>query len=81
MELGGVLLGAGMELSVAHGDYLYGAGRVRYLIRQVIEVRHEWNCEWVILDGMERPNATAPWRPRRLQVRVSALKRSLALVA
>lgn len=79
MKLGGVILGAGMVLDIAHGDYLHGEGRVRFTIERIVGTRFNLDCEWVVLTGVEkRPNG-GPWRPRRLQVRVSALSRSLAL--
>lgn len=79
MEIGGVLVYAGMQLDIAEGDYLYGAGRVSFLLGRVVEIRREWGISWVILTGAETPPSAPAWRPRRLQVRVEALKRSLAL--
>lgn len=79
MKLGGVILGAGMVLDLSHGDYLYGDGRVRFTVERIVGTRTEWDCEWVILTGMEKQPQSGPWRSRRLQVRVSALSRCLAL--
>ncbi len=81
MELGGVLLGAGMILDIAKEDYLDGDQRIEFMIEQIIETRRERQCNWVVLEGMQRPNAITGWRSRRIQVRVSALKRSLVVVA
>lgn len=79
MELGGVLLGAGMELNLKAGDYLDGPGIVRFMIEKIVGTRQEHNADWVILVGRELPSATGGWRDRRIQVRVQALKRSLLL--
>lgn len=78
MHIGGVMIGAGMLLQLEPGDYLRGTRPVSYLIQQVLAVRFEQQSHWVLLDGLERP--PGPWRPRRLQVRVVALKRSLGFV-
>lgn len=75
-RLGGVILGAGMILDIAHGDYMYGHGPVKMILRQVIDVRHEWDQDWVIVDGQEKID-NGPWRYRRIQVKVKALSRSL----
>ncbi len=79
MMIGNVILGAGMVLDIAPGDYLYGDGRVRFTIETIVGTRREWDCDWVILTGIEKRPQDGPWRPRRLQVRVSALARCLAL--
>ncbi len=81
MMIGGVLLGAGMVLEIAQGDYLYGDGRVRFTVETIVGQRRDWDCDWVILTGIEKRPHGGPWRPRRLQVRVSALSRSLAAPA
>ncbi len=81
MRLDGVLLGAGMVFDIQPGDYLYGEGPVRFTLNTVIEVRHEWGCDWVVLEGMEKRPLGGPWRSRRLQVRVKSLARSQVLSA
>lgn len=78
MVLGGVLLAAGMEMDIAEGDYHYGRGRVRFLVQHIVAVREDWGETWVVMQGNESPHHAHCWRPRRLQVRVSALKRSLS---
>lgn len=75
MQLGGVILGAGMQLNINSADYLHGDRPVCLILKRVV-------CqvgEWVILEGQQQPTPTTPWRPRRLQVRIAALARSLAL--
>lgn len=79
MLIGGVILGAGMVLDLEPGDYLYGEGRVRFTLERVVETREDWDTQWVILTGYEKA-PHGPWRARRIQVRVSALKRSLSLL-
>lgn len=79
MLLGGVMLGAGMILELYDGDYLYGEGPIRFTVETIVETREEWGCEWVIMTGKEK-KPLGPWRERRVQVRVSALKGALAVV-
>lgn len=79
MKIGGVILGAGMILHIAPGDYLYGSGPVRFMLARVIETRRDWNADWVIMEGIEQPSPAQGWRPRRIQVRVSALEGALRL--
>lgn len=76
MLLGGVILVAGMQLDIDPGDYLHGDQPVSFTVRRVIG---RVGYDWVILDGHQRPTPTTPWRLRRLQVRVAALRRCLAL--
>lgn len=76
MQLGGVLLASGMVLEFGDGQYLYGDGPVRFTVETVVETREEWGCSWVILTGLEKA-PQGPWKPRRIQVRVSALKAAL----
>lgn len=78
MELGGVMLAAGMVLEVQAKDYLYGEGLVRLTVGEILEVREDWNCQWVVLTGQEKV-PQGPWRARRIQIRVSALKTALSL--
>lgn len=80
MELGGVMLGSGMILDIADGDHHPGAGRIRFLLQHIRDTRTRAGQLWVTLDGLERPDATTPWRPLRVEVRVDALKRCLALL-
>lgn len=80
MHIGGVILGSGMELSLEPDDYVGGTGRLHYLITRVVALHVEHGAQWVILTGLVRPTPVTPWRSRRLQVRVTALKRSLGLV-
>lgn len=80
MEIGGVLLGSGMEMDLAEGDYLAGKGRVRFIVGKIVEIRREWEEDWVVLAGAETPPTAPHWRPRWIWVRVSALSRSLTLV-
>jgi hypothetical protein len=77
MMIGGHFLAAGDELHIAEGDYLYGSGPVRMVLRTVIAVREEWGHEWVVLDGQEKVRNNGPWRYRRLQLKVDALRKSL----
>lgn len=79
MHIGGVLLGAGMELDLTPGDYLHGDSLIRFTIEHIIETRREGDTDWIVMTGMEHPSASTPWRSRRLQVRVAALRRSLQL--
>lgn len=81
MYVGSLLLSVGDELQIAEGDYRYGSGPVHLLVRQILELREEWGVQWVVLQGLEPPNHAGPWRPRKLQIRVDALKRSLTLRA
>lgn len=78
MELGGVMLAPGMILEVAQKNYLYGNGVIRLTVREIVGVREEWGCNWVILTGQEKV-PQGPWRSRRIQVKVSALKASLSM--
>lgn len=76
MEIGGILLGAGMMLEVQQGDYQYGEGPVRFTITTVKTVTEDWDGHWVLLEGQEKlPHG--PWRVRHIKVRTTALKRSL----
>lgn len=75
MHIGGVLLGAGMEMNLLPGDYLFGEIRVKFLVGEIVCAMEDW----VILQGYERPTERSPWRARRIRVRITALKRSLAL--
>lgn len=75
MELGGVMLGAGMVLNIAKDDHRSGGGRIDFMLLTVGEIQGGW----VVLDGEQRPTATSTWRTRRIEVRVSALRRSLIL--
>ncbi len=77
MHIGGVLLGAGMVLSLAPADYRQGGAAIRFTIGEVIETYYEDGLEWVVLDGAVRPTPTSTWHPCRVQVLVAALKRSL----
>lgn len=77
MILGGIMLSAGTVLNIAAGDYLPAGARIGFLVDHIVCVHDEW----VTLDGTQRPGATPAWRSRRVRVRVSALKRSAALVA
>lgn len=77
MYIGGVLLGAGMELALQPGDYAHGERPVHFIVDQVIGR----TAEWVSLVGHERATATRPWRHCRVYVRIAALKRSLSLGA
>lgn len=79
MEIGGVLVYAGMQLDIAENDYLFGSGRVSFIVGRVEEMRRQWDIDWVIFTGAETPPTAPAWRPRRLQVRVASLKRSLIL--
>lgn len=81
MVLGGVLLAAGTEMDIAEGDYRYGQGRVRFQVERIMAVREDWGDTWVVMQGNESPHHAHCWRPRRLQVRISALKRSLIFVS
>lgn len=76
MHIGGVLIGAGMELDLAPGDYQFGENRIRFLIEQVVDVHRDW----IVVDGTARPTPVLPWQPMRLQIRVDALKQSLTLL-
>ncbi len=79
MEIGGVIVGAGTEMLLRPGDYRDGDSDVSFLVERVIETRDEDDTRWLVLDGAQRPTLTTPWRNRRIFVRISALKRSLAL--
>jgi hypothetical protein len=82
MVLGGVMLGAGMELRLKPADYLGGATTIHFTIDVIEETYREHGTDWVILYGQQLPSAAAEgWHPRRVQVRVAALKRSLSLMA
>lgn len=75
MLLGGVILGAGMHLNINSGDYLHGDQPISFILRRVV---CRVGPDWVVLDGQQQPTPSTPWRPRRLQVRVDALRRCLA---
>jgi hypothetical protein len=75
MLIGGVLLGAGMELHLQPGDYAHGETPVHFIIERVISRTHEW----VSLTGHERATGSRPWRQCRVNVRVAALKQALSL--
>jgi len=75
MRIGGVILGAGMEMILLPGDYLNGHERVKFMVGEVVCTDNDW----VILDGYELP-PDRPWCQRRVRVRVTALKRSLTLL-
>jgi hypothetical protein len=81
MQLGGVILGAGMPLNIAEGDYLYGTGDIYLIIKSILSVHEESGTEWVVIDGQEKIRNNGPWRYRKVQVRVSALKKALIPVA
>jgi hypothetical protein len=75
MLIGGVLLGAGMELDLRPGDYASGERPVRFIIERILNR----TSEWVSLTGYERASETRPWRVCRVYVRIVALKRSLII--
>lgn len=77
MELGGVILGSGMILKISPGDYLYGDHTIVFMVERILEVRTHEGHSWALLKGLERPGVNNPWRSCRVEVRVSALKRSL----
>ncbi len=80
MYLGGVLLGAGMELHIAPGDHANGPQPLQFLLTRVVGTRDGSGGSWVVLEGRERPaGAFTFWRNRRIHVRIDALKRSLTL--
>lgn len=83
MHIGGVLLAAGMELAIAAGDQLDGTVTIRFIIHAVAGTRVTEDGSWLLLDGVQRASATAltVWTPRRVCVRVEALKRCLVLPA
>jgi hypothetical protein len=81
MQLGGVEVKAGLVLDIAHGDYLYGDGRILLRVATIIEVRDDWDREWVVLDGEQQRHLHGPWSYRRLQIKSEALRRSLVLSA
>lgn len=81
MVLGGVLLAAGVELDIANGDYKYGTGRVNFLVKEILEIREEYGERWIVLQGHQRPGRHAGWMPRKIQVKVNALKASMILNA
>lgn len=74
------MLGSGMELMLRPGDYLYGGAIMNFVIEHIVETRRENGTDWVILLGMERPNATQCWRARRVQVRIASLRQALTLL-
>lgn len=80
MQIGGVLVGAGMQLLLRPDDYLHGENEVTFVIARIVEARYEWDCDWLVVDGDEQPTPTSPWRACRHQIRVSCLKRCLALI-
>lgn len=80
MHIGGIILGAGMVMDIGQGDYRHGDVPVSFTLRRIVSVHTVDGEDWVVLEGHERPDATHIWRARRLLVRVSALKRSLALI-
>lgn len=81
MYLGGVMLAAGTILHLRHEDYLGGTNCITFMLGQVVEVLEDSGSCWVVLEGCERPTDVTPWRTRRLQVRIDALKRSLTQLA
>lgn len=81
MVIGGVLLASGMLLEIKDKDYLYGQGDVLLTVRNIIEVRRDAGNEWVVLDGQEYVRRQGFWRYRRLQIKVSALRRCATLTS
>lgn len=79
MQIGGVILGAGMVLDLHAGDYLTGAGPLRFVVERILGTRQQDSAEWVVLTGVEQPTPVSAWRTRHLLVRVSALSRCLVL--
>lgn len=73
MELGGVLLYAGMVLIFEHGDYRCGSGRVRFTLDRIAGLRTDRAQDWVVLEGQEK-TPIGTWRPRRIEALVSCLK-------
>ena len=79
MKLGGVLLGAGMELTITPADHRMGDGPISFMLHRVVGLCTEQGCDWVVLDGLQRPSPTTTWLPRRLHVRVDALRRAMGI--
>ena len=80
MELGGVLLGAGMMLQIQPGDYMCGDVMIRFTVLRIVEVCRDPGGSWVVLEGdVKHPNG--PWYRQRITVRVKALKKSLIAAA
>lgn len=80
MLLGGVLLGAGMELAIAAADHRNGSDTIRLMLLRVVGTLYGHNTHWAVLEGREHSPSTACWRTVHVQVRISALKRSLILI-
>ncbi len=76
MQIGGVLLAPGMVLGLRPQDYLDGTEPIELLVQQILST----NSQWIVLAGLQRPDAHYGWRPRRVKVKVSALKRSMSAV-
>lgn len=79
MLIGGVMLGAGMELDLRPGDYRDGTSRIRFILHHIVGPSCD-TTQWIVLDGYDQPGTATPWKARRVHVRIAALKRSLALL-
>ncbi len=77
MYIGGVLLAPGMVLGLQPDDYLDGTERIELLVQRILSTDGD---KWIVLAGLQRPDAHYGWRPRRVKVRVRALKRSMSAI-
>jgi hypothetical protein len=68
MVIGGVLLGAGMVLELEFNGVV-----VSFTLRRAYSFG-----DFVILEGMQHPTPTTPWREMRFQVRTDALRLAVA---
>lgn len=81
MQLGGIILGAGMVLELTGEDYLYPVGTIRFTVRRILGRTTKDNEQWVLLEGVEKQPAGGPWRDSTVLVRVSSLSKCLQLWA
>lgn len=77
MIVGGCYLVPGTVLDIADGDYLYGKGEVYLFLNEIIEVRRHW----IVIKGMEKVRNGGPWRERTIQLKITAIRRSLVMSA
>ncbi len=78
MQLGGVILGAGMVLELTDDDYLYPVGALRFTVQRIMATTVKDGEHMVLLEGVEKV-PEGPWRNSTIVVRVSSLSRCLRL--
>jgi hypothetical protein len=72
-NIGGVPINPGTRFVVDEEDYLYGAGEVRIIVREVLAVFEHSSTDWVEL-RVGQIMADGSTIPREITVRLSALR-------